>query len=157
MTILSKDILNFHGCNIRFADCPRRLSNDEYSYPSRSNFNDCIFYEMSENLLGSFCSVTNTYSPIDTYEFLQLDNPHEIRKLASEFLIWTHQLSRAGLRVFTREVVEFGFYDDSRRVRFDRDLNGEHLRLDMIETLLMLVGQFTKIAQAERCLVIAGI
>jgi hypothetical protein len=53
--------------------------------------------------------------------------------------------------------VDHGIYYDTRRVRINRDLNGENLRLDMIETLLMLAGRFVKIAQAERCLVIGGI
>ena len=157
MAILSKEILVTHGPFIEFTDCPHRLHDGEYSYPSRSNLDHSLFYEMSDDLLGAYCSVTNTCSPIDPYEFKQLGNPHEIRKLASELLMWAHQLSRAGLSVFTKEVMDYGFYDDTRRVRFDSDLNGEHLRLDMIETLLMLAGRFVKIAQAKRCLVIGGI
>jgi hypothetical protein len=157
MAILSKEILVNHGPFIQFADCPQRLHDDECSYPSQSNFSHCVFYEMSDSLLGAYCSVTNTCSPIDPYEFTQLVNPHDIRRLASELLMWAHQLSRAGLRVFTKEVVDHGIYYDTRRVRINRDLNGENLRLDMIETLLMLAGRFVKIAQAERCLVIGGI
>jgi hypothetical protein len=57
---------------------------------------------------------------------------------------------------FYAEVADRGFYDDSRRVRYNSDLDGEHLRLDMIETLLMLVEKMSRIAQAKRCLVIEG-
>ena len=157
MTILSKDILTNNHTYIRFADCPRKLYDNELSYPSRSNFNDNVFFEMSENLLGVLCSVTNTASPIDPYEFVQLTDSYKIRMLASELLIWSFQLARAGSEVFKERVEGYSFYEGSLRPHFDSDLNGEHLRLDMIETLLMLVGQFSKIAQAERCLVIAGI
>ena len=112
---------------------------------------------MTDELLGTYCSVTNSCSPIDPYEFVQLDNPYEIRKLASEFLMWAYQMSRAGQTEFTKQVSDYGFYEDTRRVRYQSDFDGEHLRLDMIETLLMLVGRLCKIAQAKRCLVIAGI
>ena len=157
MTILSKNVLNEYGPFIRFADCPSELSSNKLSYPNRSNFGDNVFFEMSENLLGAFCSVTNTSSPIDPYEFVQLDDPHKIRKLASELLIWTHQLTRAGSRFLTKEVEDYSFYHRSLRPHHGSDVTGEDLRLDMIETLLLLVGQFSKIAKAKRCLVIAGI
>ena len=157
MTILSKDILTNNHTYIRFADCPGKLYDNELSYPSRSNYDDNVFFEMSENLLGVICSVTNTASPIDPYEFVQLTDSYKIRILASELLIWSFQLARAGSEVFKERVEDYSFYKGSLRAHFDRDLNGEHLRLDLIETLLMLAGQLSKIAQAKRCLVIAGI
>ena len=157
MTVLCKNVLNDYGPFIRFAGCPSELSNSDWSYPNRSNFDDNVFFEMSENLLGAFCSVTNTSSPIDPYEFVQVVDPYEIRKLASELLIWTHQLTRAGSRFLTREVEGYSFYHRSLRPHHGSDLTGEDLRLDMIETLLQLVGEFSKIAKAKHCLVIEGI
>jgi hypothetical protein len=157
MTILSKDILAKHGPFIRFADCQRKLNDNQLSYPCRSNFDDNVFFEMSEFLLGTLGSVTNTGSPIDPYEFVQLTDSYKIRMLASELLIWTFQLTRAGPQVFKREVEGYSFYEGSLRAHYDSDLNGEHLRLDMIETLLLLIGKFSRIAQAKRCLVIAGV
>jgi hypothetical protein len=157
MTILSKEVFPNQGPHIEFADCPHWLSNDEYRHAGRAFFKDCVFFEMSDHLLGSYCSVTNTDSPIDPCGFVQTSQPYEIRKIASELLLWSHQLSRMGTREFTREVVDRAFYEDSRRVRYGSDLTGEHLRLDMIETLLMLVDRLLKIAQKEHCLIIAGI
>ncbi len=157
MTILSKDILANNHTYIRFADCPGKLYDNELSYPSRSNFGDKVFFEMSENLLGALCSVTNTGSPIDPYEFVQLTDSYEIRMLASELLIWAFQLTRAGSQFLTKEVEGYSFYHRSLRPHHGSDLTGEDLRLDMIETLLLLVGEFSKIAKAKHCLVIEGI
>jgi len=157
MTILSKNILCNRGPFIQFADCPHWFNTDDPENQTPSALSDFVFYEMSDSLLGAFCSVTNTYSPFDCYEITQLSNPHDIRILASEFSMWTYQILRAGAGVFTRQVEDCGFYDGSRRVRVDHDLNGEHLRLDMIDTLLMLVGRFSKIARKGQHVVIAGI
>jgi len=157
MTILTKAILASHGPYIKFAECPSRLTDDVLSYPSRSRFEQCVFFELAEDLLGVYCSVTNTGSPIDPYEFEQLGNDFEIRKLTSELLIWTFELTRLRSSVFNKYVREHEFYTRSFRPHHGGEPSGEDLRLDMIETLLMLVGRFSRIARRRHWLVIQGI
>ena len=156
MTILSSDILKFGPC-IKFADYSNR-HREAWSVGVDPNyFNDQVFFEMSETLLGVFCKATNGGSPIDPYDCVELRTESEIRKLAADFLIWTFDLVRASPDYFRKEVEDYGFYKDTLRPRYNSDLTGEDLRLDLIDTLLMLVGRLAKIARNNGCLVIRGI
>jgi hypothetical protein len=158
MTIISKEILTKHGPYIKFADCPIKASKNRLIYQRNSDFDGNIFYEMPIDLLETWYSVaTRIGLDIDPYEFVELDNSYEIRKLASELLVSTFVLTRTHPQVFKRIVLDDGFYEGSLRPHDGGNLTGEHLRLDMIETLLFLIGRFSKIAQAKRCLVIAGV
>ena len=158
MTVLSRDILASHGPFIRFADCPRQEVKGEFSHPNRSNFEDNVFFEMSESLLDAFRSLTKTAAPIDPREFVQLDDPCKIRKLASELLVWTFVLTSCRSQVLADKVEgQWSFYADSLRDRHGRNLSGEDLRLDMLETLLLLIGRLFRIARSNRYLVIEGV
>lgn len=156
MTILTRDILNDGPC-IKFADYPARSSDDWRRGLDPTYFSDKVFYEMPEALLGVYCKATNGGSPIDTYESVELTTDFEIRKLASDLLIWTFDLVRTGPEVFRKEVEDYKFYAETRRPHYRGDLTGEDLRLDMIETLLMLIGRLAKMARQKNSLMIRGI
>ena len=156
MTILTRDILNDGPC-IKFADYPARPRDNWCRDLDPHYFRDKVFYEMPETLLGVYCKATNGGSPIDTYETVELTNDFEIRKLASDLLIWAFDLVRTGPEVFRKEVEDYRFYAETRRPQYAGNLTGEDLRLDMIETLLMLIGRLAKMARQKNSLVIKGI
>jgi hypothetical protein len=155
MTVLTKEILDDHGPYIRLADCTQSFDMGEYHYPRCSAFERDIFFEISDCLIGSYCSITRSTAPFDSYGFEQLDEPHKIRKLSAELVIWAHQLLRTQPHVFARHIEHYAYYDDCRLE--DRGKAGEQFRLDLIETLLFLTGRLSRIAQANHCLVIDGI
>jgi hypothetical protein len=156
MTILTKEILNDGPC-IKFADYPARPQDTLLRSLDSRYLKDKVFYEMPETLLGVYCKATNGGSPIDPYEFVELTTESEIRKLASDLLIWTFDLVRTGPEVFRKEVESYRFYAETRRPQYGGELTGEDLRLDMIETLLMLIGRFAKMARQGHGLAIMGI
>ena len=157
MTILSKEIFTNHGPYIQFADRADRIDENRFGSQNRISLAPFVFFQLSINLLESYSSITNGFSPIDPYETVQLHEPHEIKDLASEVLLWVIQLLRTKHSVFRKEVLDYSFYEGSLRFDLKGELTGEHLRLDLIETLLFLAGRFSRIACAKRCLVIAGV
>ena len=156
MTILSKDVLVEHGPYICFADVAGPIDERVYGGLNRFTLKPFTFFMLSVDLLESYCMMTNSFSPIDPYESVQLDKPQEIKELATEILLWAIQLLRTKQRVFKEHVADGDFYQGTTRYELG-GFTGEHLRQDLVDTLLYLAGEFSRIASNRRCLVISGV
>jgi len=154
VTVLSAKQLPHHGPYVVFVDCPQRFDVAESGWPNRSIYESNIFFELADNLIGTLCSLTHSYIFFDPNESSQLDHPHEIRKLASEFLLWASQLARCRPHDFYNEL---SIYIEPPTSPVCESLTADIFQRDLIETLLFIVSRLNEIAHQKRCLLIVGI
>jgi hypothetical protein len=151
MTMLGKNILLSHGPFVNFCILDAPLSADQVYSASLMEYKQNIFFEFSDNLLGTYCSITRSYSPFDPHFNAQYEKPYAIYQLSSELLIWEYQLARTPSNYFGM----LGFYLDQL------DQSGEYtieqFKFDMLETLHFLVARMHQAAANKQCLLIVGI
>jgi len=151
MAILGKDILEKHGPYIWFSvvDFP---FDDEW--PDRSKYEGGIFIEFADDLLGTYCSMTQSYSPFSPYDFTQLEKPHAIYEFTSKLLMWESQLAKTPENYFEMRLKYFR--PDESYLKGEK-YTREQLKADMIETLHFMIGEMHKAAASNKCVIIAGI
>ena len=154
MTILSRDVLPHCGPYIEFADCPKRLEIGEHGWPARPLSEEYLFFEMGDDLLGAICSLTKIPCFFDIYEYIQVDEPQEIRAFAVESLRWATQLEQCSIRDYEKEL---WICQDSPYISMDGVPSAAGLKADLIETLLFITGRMNRMADKGRCLVVVGI
>ncbi len=152
MAILGRNVLKNKGPYIRFCQVDSLF---EEPWPNGSILNESIFIELSEDLLGMYCSITRSYSPFDPHAFIQLVKPTEIYDFSSKLLMWEWQLTKVPLNYFSKEL---SYFCDSSDTYFNiNQYTAEQLKADMIETLHFMIGEMHKTAIGGKFLIIDGI
>lgn len=148
MTILNRKIFPDAGPYIEFciADVP-------YESTWESGYIETVFYEMPDNLLGTYCSLTRSYACFDQYEFTQLTSYYDIYLLVADLLLWEYQLAKAPVNYFHEEAA---FWAKCHSSLDGRVYSAAEFKADLIETLHFLIGNLNQAAATNRCLIIAG-
>lgn len=152
MTILDKENLTDCGPYIAFCILDEPLNIAEQDWPSRSTYQQAIFFEFADNLLGTYCSVTRSYSPFDPYGFIQYASPYEIYAFAAKLLLWEYQLAIMPDNYFGMELEYF-----TNPTSEKEDYTREHLKTDLLDTLHFLTGKLYHAAADGKFFVIVGI
>lgn len=152
MTVLSRDVLKAHGPYVRFADIATWSGTDKYDCPRATEYEDSIFFELADDLLGLLCDITRSYSPFDPHLDTHTGDPHEINILSSELLFWA-------IQIFRCQPTKFGqwlrLYEGSSKEK-EEGISPEMLRADLIDTILHIVGNLNRISASKRTLMIEG-
>ena len=98
--------------------------------------------------------IADCYAHFDQYEYTQIDDPEEIYRLSSDFLLQAHSISRCPPARFQDNL---DIYEEYERFAEGETPTPEHLKYDLIDTLLFLSGRLNQIALSGQCLIIAGI
>jgi hypothetical protein len=154
MTILTKDILPTHGPYVEFVNSPARLAIEDGDWPQLEVYRENIFFELADDLIETYCDITNSYCFFDHYDLIQLHHPYDIMKFSSELLTWSFQIARCRPSDFDRLL---RIYEKSTRFNEGEMASREHLQQDLLDTLLFLSGKLHQIAFEKRCLIILGI
>lgn len=88
MSVLEKKILDQHGPYIRFSVVKFPINEANLS-------KKIVCIELSEDLLGEFCSMTKSYSPFDVHFDSKFEKPYEIYEFSSKLLQWEWQITKA--------------------------------------------------------------
>ena len=156
MSILSRENLNDSwGPYIEFIKLDSSLNVDKNDWPSKKLYKDKVFFEMSYDLLGTYCSICQLYAFFDEYEFVEIKEPSEILDFSSKLLDWASYLGRCNDRAFHQD---FGMY---KTLDFYKDINEKEamrvFRIDLINTLLYISEKINMIAYEKKILGIVGI
>ncbi|NOT13354.1 MAG: hypothetical protein HOP23_16235 [Methylococcaceae bacterium] len=152
MTILGKENLTDCGPYIEFCILEEPLNIAEHDWPSRSKYQHGIFFEFADDLLGTYCSVTRSYSPFDPYGFIQYKSPYDIYAFAAKLLMWEYQLAIMSDNYFGLQLEYF-----TNPTSGHEDYTMEHLKTDLLDTLHFLVGKLYHAAANKKIFVIVGI
>lgn len=150
MTILSREYLKTGNCYISFAHYPADIDVDGFN-GFWTTHRHRIFFEFPEMLLDTYCGITCSYSMFDPYLPTEYRSSSEILKIADEMLGWASSILKCPSAVF---VEYLDLYDASEKVG---KVTEEEMRMDLVETLLYLVGKLTQIATLNHALVLDGI
>lgn len=154
MTILDRDVLFGGSQCIWFIELPASYKPTDWNNPTATTDPQARrFFDLHENLLEIYCSVTGNWSPIDPHQDVLLDTPTKIYSLAAELSLWAMQLCRSIEHPFFRQLEWMETVDLYR----DLDRPYSQLKHDLIETLLFLVGQLNNIAARNGQLFISSI
>lgn len=153
MAILGKDILHQHGPYIDFSVFDVSPIQDE-RWPAREVYEKGIFFELSDDLLSCYCSVTRSYSPFDAYALTQLTKPQQIYEFAAKLLMWELQITTSPDFYFTQEL---DIYNSTELQLESTNITLGKLKADLLETLHYIVGQLHQAAASGQCIVIMGI
>lgn len=150
MTILNAATLPKAGPNIELAALPKRLEIDEW--PGAELYQEYIFYEWPDDLIGTICTVTHTNLFFDAYKFAQYHTDTLIYAFVSEILNMASRIAACPVCYFNSEL---HLYEESKIDPKDR--TSANLKADILETLLFIAGKVVEAAQNGKCLAIIGI
>ncbi len=151
MAILGRNILDKHGPYIKFCVVDAPFNED---WPDSEAYDDGIFIELSDDLLGIYCSLTHSYSPFGPYDFTQFKKPHHVYELTAKLLMWEAQLAKTPENYF---IEVFYFFESYFKDGKDEEKSVARLKSDLLETLHFMIGEMHKAAVAGKCVIIAGI
>jgi hypothetical protein len=157
MTILSKEVLCTHGPYIDFVDYPTVLNIYKDGWPTRSTFEEDIFFQLADSLVETYCDVTQTWAIFDPYTSIQLHRPDEIQTLAGRFISWAEHITYMRGFDLDNSLRSYNLYEGAQLQRSAADIRGEDLRLNLIETALFIATRLAQIAHANRVLLIDSI
>ena len=153
--ILNREVLPKCGPFLQFADCPTRLDIDEQrDWPEQSMYIENVFFDFADDLLDTYCRITQSFTFLDPYALTQITVPYRIMTFASELHLWAFQLARCPEYVFGNQLE---LYTGSNRFREGGAPSAAILQADLLETLQFLSARIQQIAVSKRCLVIVGI
>lgn len=150
MTILNAQTLPKAGPNIELAALPARLEFD--GWPAAALYQEYIFFEWPDELLGAICTLTHTCLFFDEYAFTQHYRPDQIYGFASEILTMASRIAACPVRYFDSEI---RLYEESTIEPECR--TGANLKADILETLIYVAGKVIDAARHGKCLAIVGI
>jgi len=152
MAILGSNILNQHGPYVNFSVIDVPLCTD--GWPDSSEYKQGIFIDVSDDLLGVYCSMTRSYSPFGTYDFTQFTTQQEVYEFTAKLLMWESQLAKTPVNYFASQLEYFHLPEFYLRGEV---YTPEQLKNDLLETLHFMVGEMHKAAASGKCVVIVGI
>lgn len=149
MAILDKTVFPKNRPYVRFgiADAP---SENEHL----TDFKGYFFCELPEDLIGTYCCITRSYSPFDTNCLTQLSKPYDIYLMASNFILWEFQLARTPDNYFLQEIE---YWAESHQLLNGEDYTAEAFKADLIETLHYIVSKMIECATNKKCFIIEGV
>ena len=151
MAVLGRNILENHGPYIW---CSVVDSAFDEAWPERSAYDAGIFIEFAEDLVGIYCSLTQSYAPFDQYAFIQIERPHDIYEFTTKLLMWESQLAKTPVNYFSKHLEYFQPSDSYLK---DEIYTGKQFKVDLLETLHFIVGEMHKASASGRCVIIVGI
>lgn len=154
MTILGKNILHQHGPYVDFAMLDAPLPTQAWEGLTRGKREEGIFFELADDLLGCYCSITRSYSPFDPHGLTQLTTPQELYEFAAKLLLWELQIAKTPVFYFNRALDDL--YGSAERRLEANNITPEKLKADLLETLHFVIGRLHQAAASGQCVVIAG-
>jgi hypothetical protein len=148
MTILDKNVLTNARPFISFCVVHYPLNNVSHK------FNDGVFCELPQDLIGTYCNLTRSYAPFDIHENTQLGKPYDIYLMASQLMLWAFQLARSSDNYFNQEAE---FWAESHALLNGAQYSGEQFKADLLETLHFLIGKMYEAAANRKSLIIVGV
>ena len=149
MTVLNKVTFPNYRPYVRFCVVDKPLDNELLE-----SFRGNIFFELAEDLVGTYCSMTRSYSPFDAHGFTQLSKPYDIYLMTSNLMMWAFQLARSPDNYFWKEAT---FWGESHQLLNGTPYTGERFKADLIETLHFIIGKMNDAAANNHCVIIAGV
>ncbi len=120
--------------------------------------NHRLILELSDELLTTYCEITNTYLPFDSHSGGKLTRRQDIRLLAREFFGWATHLSYC--RIFSPEIdgIADMYFPEKRAVNHQRyEAIIGIIREDMLDTAVFLGKELLKVAKRGNTLLIEGL
>lgn len=154
MTILDKNILPQHGPYVDFAvlDVPPGIPEDGWLAPEE--YEAGLFFELADDLLGCYCSITRSYSPFDPHGLTQLTTPQELYEFIAKLLLWELQIAKTPVFYFNRALDDL--YGSAERRLEANNITPEKLKANLLETLHFVIGHLNQAAASGKCVVIVG-
>lgn len=103
-------------------------------------------------MLGCYCRITRSYSPIDPYEFVQFSSAKAIYEFAAKLLAWEWRIAETHVNFMRRELDDVGEMMPGGSDRSDEQLKG-----DLLETLHFIIDRLYQAAAAGRVVAVIGI
>ena len=151
MTVLNNDVLPKHGPYVHFAYRTSPLVVPENSWPSFDTYEADIFFNLSDDLLDSLCSLTKEYCPFDHYGLSNLTEPTSLKDLADKFRHWVGLIE-----TIEDDTVAFRckwLYSECSQP----EPQGHLIRSDLIETLRFIIDRVDKAKRLGHTITIIGI
>ena len=151
MAILNAKLLPKGGPYIEFAVLPKRIKLNEVGNPMSSAYKKHIFYEFADDLTGVICTVLHCWFPLEQHELLQYSRASQIYGFSSTILELAAKVSACPERHFHEGIwiYENSLVDAQHRT-------AQHLKEDLLETLLFIADNANRAAKEGKCLVIVG-
>lgn len=150
MAILSDSILDQHGPYIEFSVVEVPFKEE---WPDRASYEDGLFMELADDLLGIYCNLTQSYSPFDPDAFTQFESTHDIYEFTAKLLMWEAQLAKTPENYFLKNIE---YFESVSNYLKGEENSVARLKADLLETLHFMIGEMHKAAVAGKCIIIAG-
>lgn len=131
MAILGRSMLEQHGPFIEFSVVDSSFNED---WPDRASYEDGIIIELADDLLGIYCSLTQSYSPFDPDAFTQFESSHEIYEFTAKLLTWEAQLAKTPEHYFIKTLDYLGSY--LNHLTSEKNPT-KRIKADLLETLIL--------------------
>ena len=152
MPILDSETLPNDGPYIELAALPIPIELGEREWPDRSLYEEHVFFELSDGLTNTLCSVTRSYLFFDPYEFTQFRSQEEIYAFVADVLELASRVASCPSHHFASEI---SIYEGSTVTASCR--TKLHLKADLVRTLLFICEKSVATATEGKSLAIIGI
>ena len=147
MSVLGRNILDKHGPYKRFSVVDNPINEVNLS-------KKIIFIEFADDLVGAYCSMTKSYSPLDPHYDTQFEKTYAIYEFTPKLLHWEWQLTKTPENYFFAALDDINYPNTSAK---DHIYTPAQIKVDMLETLHFMVGEMHKAAANGKCLHIEGL
>lgn len=153
MPILDEQRFPFGGPYADLLDLQQPLDVKHGHWPKRENYQEHVFFRLSDKLCDTLCLATRTFLPIEAHELTQMSRSHQILALSSEWPFRAHVLTATPTR-YLRE--SFGSLELPSFVGLSEVDALASFHQDLLDTLLFMSGRLHQIAFSKRCFTIVG-